>query len=43
MVRCIDAQIFITMVVEMINYTYSERSFLSLFNDTMVILIGLKS
>ena len=39
MARCINAQIFITMVVVMIDYTYSERSIFSLFNDTMVILI----
>ena len=42
MARCTYAQIFIAIIVMMINYTYSERSSFSLFNDTMVILIGLR-
>ena len=41
MARYINEQISTTIVVVMTNYTYSERSIFSLFNDTMVILIGL--
>ena len=42
---CTNAQIFITIgdLVMMSKYTYSERSFFSLFNDTMVILIPSRS
>ena len=42
MARYINAYIFTTIVVVMTDYTYSERSNFSLFNDTMVILIGQK-
>ena len=42
MVRCINADIFITMVEVLINYAYSERSDISPFDDIMVIPMGLK-
>ena len=38
MVRYINAHIFITIVLVMIMYTSSERSYFSLFNDTSVVL-----
>ena len=38
MVRCTNTHIFITMVLVMMIYTYSERSYFSLFNDISVVL-----
>ena len=39
LVRCIYAHILITIVVILINYTYSERPYCSLLYDKRLILI----
>ena len=42
MVRCTNAHAVITMVVTMVNYIYSERKYISLFDDAKIILIYMK-